>query len=134
MTEPVIPVPHFEELRPRIPRPIRKGEGATRGQGRQPARLCPSEDVSGAAGDFLEAAMNRGSLTRGPRVLTHMTVSSASQCRCYVAHRRHQLAGLEVADAKIAAIFSPNSADLSAHERAFIRFVLATRQSFLPSE
>jgi len=85
-----------------------------------------SDDLGGTAGDFLETALDRGSLTRQRRLLIRMTMSSADQCRSYMAHLRCQLAGLAMA-AKIAAISSPNSADLSAHERSAIRFVLATQ-------
>ena len=85
-----------------------------------------SDDLGGTAGDFLETALDRGSLTRQRRLLIRMTMSSANQCRSYMAHLRCQLAGLAVA-AKIAAISLPNSADLSAHERSAIRFVLATQ-------
>jgi hypothetical protein len=85
-----------------------------------------SDDLGGTAGDFLETALDRGSLTRQGRLLIRMTMSSANQRRSYMAHLRCQLAGLAVA-AKIAAISSPNSADLSAHERSAIRFVLATQ-------
>jgi len=75
---------------------------------------------------FSEQRWTAGPLTRQRRLLIRMTMSSANQCRSYMAHLRCQLAGLAVA-AKIAAISSPNTADLSAHERSAIRFVLATQ-------
>ena len=65
-----------------------------------------SDDLGGTAGDFLETALDRGSLTRQRRLLIRMTMSSANQCRSYMAHLRCQLAGLAVA-AKIAAISEP---------------------------
>jgi hypothetical protein len=54
-------------------------------------------------------------------------MSSANQWRSYMAHLRCQHAGLAVAAKIAAAISSPNSVDLSAHEWSAIRFVLATQ-------
>jgi len=64
---------------------------------------------------FSKQRWTAGPLTRQRRLLIRMTMSSANQCRSYMAHLRCQLAGLAVA-AKIAAISSRNSADPSAHE------------------
>jgi hypothetical protein len=86
-----------------------------------------SDDLGGTAGDFLETALDRGSLTRQRRLLIRMTMSSANQCRSYMALLRCQLAGLAVPAKIAAAISSPNSVDLSAHEWSAIRFVLATQ-------
>src|SRR6266478_4122075 len=49
-----------------------------------------SDDLGGTAGGFLETALDRGSLTRQRRLLIRMTMSSANQCRSYMAHLRCQ--------------------------------------------
>lgn len=59
------------------------------------------------------------------RLLIRLAVATANQCRYCTAHQRHQLAGLGVSEAKMAAIWQPDAGELTARERAAVRFAQA---------
>jgi AhpD family alkylhydroperoxidase len=58
-------------------------------------------------------------------LLIRLAVATANQCRYCTAHQRHQLAGLGVSEAKMAAIWQPEGDQLSPRERAAVRFAQA---------
>ena len=59
------------------------------------------------------------------RLLIRLAVATANQCRYCTAHQRHQLAGLGVSEEKMAAIWTPNTGELTLRERTAVRFAQA---------
>jgi AhpD family alkylhydroperoxidase len=59
------------------------------------------------------------------RLLIRLAVATVNQCRYCTAHQRHQLVGLGVSEAKMAAIWHPDTDALSPRERAAVRFAQA---------
>ena len=124
-TEPIVPIPPFEELSPAFQ--VRSRQATARlGVTVNSVHACAhAEELGGAARDFLSAAMTLGSLSRELRLLIRLAVANVHRCRYCTAHQRHQLIELGVLDAKIAAVVAPDSGGLTARERAAVRFAQA---------
>jgi uncharacterized peroxidase-related enzyme len=122
---PIVPVVPFEELSPAFQARSRQARERLGVQINSVHACAHAEELGGAARDFLSSAMTLGSLSRELRLLVRLAVSNANQCRYCTAHQRHQLIGLGVMAAKIAAIGDPDAAALSPRERAAVRFAQA---------
>ena len=119
------PAPSFEELSPAFQARSRQAT-ARLGVTVNSVHACAhAEELGGAARDFLSAAMILGSLPRELRLLIRLAVANANQCRYCTAHQKHQLHGIGVPAAKIAAIGTPDDGALSRRERAAVRFAQA---------
>src|SRR5947209_20503929 len=112
-TEPIVPIPPFEELSPAFQARSRQAT-ARLGVTINSVHACAhAEELGGAARDFLSSSMTLGSLSRELRLLIRLAVANANQCRYCTAHQRHQLIGLGVSAAKLAAIGEPEGGGLS---------------------
>src|SRR5437762_641204 len=121
-SDPIVPILRYEELSPAFQARSRQAT-ARLGVAVNSVHACAhAEELGGAARDFLSAAMTLGSLSRELRLLIRLAVANANQCRYCTAHQRHQLEGLGVPAAKIAAIGEPEDDALSPRERAAVRF------------
>jgi AhpD family alkylhydroperoxidase len=106
--EPIVPIPRFEELTPAFQARSRQATERL-GVAVNSVHACAhAEELGGAARDFLSAAMILGSLSRELRLLIRLAVANANQCRYCTAHQKHQLQGLGVPEAKIAATGMPD--------------------------
>jgi uncharacterized peroxidase-related enzyme len=124
-SDPIVPIPDFEDLSPAFQARSRRATERLGVTVNSVHAFAHAEELGGAARDFFEAAMSRGSLSRELRLIIRLAVASANQCRYCTAHQRHQLIGLGVPDAKMAAIATPDSDALSPRERAAVRFAQA---------
>jgi AhpD family alkylhydroperoxidase len=84
-----------------------------------------SEELGGATRDYFETVAKLTVLPNELRLLIRLAVATANQCRYCTAHQRHQLAGLGVPEAKMEAIWKPETDELSPRERAAVRFARA---------
>jgi AhpD family alkylhydroperoxidase len=84
-----------------------------------------SEELGGATRDYFESVAKLTVLPNELRLLIRLAVATTNQCRYCTAHQRHQLIGLGVPEAKMEAIWKPNSGQLSPRERAAVRFAHA---------
>ena len=125
MINPIVPIPSFEELSPAFQARSRRATERLGVTVNSVHAFAHAEELGGVARDFFEAAMSRGSLARELRLLIRLAVASANQCRYCTAHQRHQLIGLGVPEAKLAAIADPGSNALSSRERAAVRYAQA---------
>ncbi len=124
-SDPVVPILRYEELSPAFQARSRQAT-ARLGVTVNSVHACAhAEELGGAARDFLSLAMTLGSLPRELRLLIRLAVANANQCRYCTAHQRHQLIGLGVPAAKIAAIGGSDGGALSPRERAAVRFAQA---------
>lgn len=123
--EPLVPIVSYEELSPAFRERSRQARERLGVQINSVHACAHSEDLGGAARDFLSSAMNLGSLSREMRLLIRLAVSNANQCRYCTAHQKHQLTGLGVSAPKIAAVGHPESDALTPRERAAVRFAQA---------
>ena len=123
--DPIVPIPSYEELSPAFQARSRRGRERLGVNVNSLHAFAHAEKLGGAARDFFEAVGTLTSLSNELRLLIRLAVASANQCRYCTAHQRHQLIGLGVEDAKIAAIAAPDSGALSARERAAVRFAQA---------
>jgi alkylhydroperoxidase family enzyme len=84
-----------------------------------------SEALGAATRDWFEAVARLTTLSNELRLLIRLAVATANHRRYCTARQRHQLAGLGVSEAKIGAIWQPDSDVLTARERAAICFAQA---------
>jgi AhpD family alkylhydroperoxidase len=124
-TEPVVPIPPFEELSLAFRERSRRAAARMGVSINSLHAFAHSEELGGATRDFFEAVARLTVLPNELRLLIRLAVATANQCRYCTAHQRHQLAGLDVPEEKIAAIWSPGGDGLSPRERAAIRFAQA---------
>jgi AhpD family alkylhydroperoxidase len=122
MTEPIVPIPSFEELSSAFRERSRRASARMGVSINSLHAFAHSEELGGATRDFFEAVARLTVLPNELRLLIRLAVATANQCRYCTAHQRHQLAGLGVPEQKIAAIWSPAGDGLSPRERAAIRF------------
>ena len=123
--DPIVPIPSYEELSPAFQARARRGKERLGVNVNSLHAFAHAEKLGGATRDFFESVGTLTSLSNELRLLIRLAVASANQCRYCTAHQRHQLIGLGVPDAKIAAIAAPNSGALSPRERAGVRFAQA---------
>jgi AhpD family alkylhydroperoxidase len=123
--DPIVPIVPYDELSPAFQLRSRLAKERLGVQINSVHACAHSEELGGAARDFLSSAMTLGSLSRELRLLIRLAVSNANQCRYCTAHQRHQLIDLGVAAPKLAAIGNPESDALSPRERAAVRFAQA---------
>jgi AhpD family alkylhydroperoxidase len=123
--EPIVPIPRFEELSPAFQAHSRRATERLGVTVNSVHTFAHSEELGGATRDFFEAVAKLTSLPHELRLLIRLAVATANQCRYCTAHQRHQLAGLGVPDAKVEAIWKPDSNQLSTRERAAVRFAQA---------
>ena len=123
--DPIVPIVPFEELSPAFQARSRQAEQRLGTRINSVHACAHAEELGGAARDFLSSAFRLGSLSPELRLLIRLAVSNANQCRYCTAHQRHQLIGLGVPAAKIAAVGEPEAGALSPRERAAVRFAQA---------
>jgi len=122
---PIVPIPSYEELSPEFQVRSRRGRERLGVNVNSLHAFAHAEKLGGATRDFFESVGALTSLSNELRLLIRLSVASANQCRYCTAHQRHQLIGLGVPDAKIAAIAAPDSGALSPCERAAVRYAQA---------
>ena len=123
--DPLVPIVPYDELSLAFQQRSRQARERLGVQINSVHACAHSEDLGGAARDFLSSAMTLGSLSREMRLLIRLAVSNANQCRYCTAHQKHQLIGLGVPGPKIAAIGHPESDALTTRERAAVGFAQA---------
>lgn len=123
--DPIVPIPSFDELSPAFQARARRGRERLGVNVNSLHAFAHSEELGGATRDYFEAVARLTSIPSDLRLLIRLAVATANQCRYCTAHQRHQLAGLGVSEAKMAAIWQPDSDDLSPRERAAVRFAQA---------
>ncbi len=123
--DPIVPIPSFEELSPAFQARARRGQERLGVNVNSLHAFAHSEALGGATRDYFESVARLTSLSNELRLLIRLAVATANQCRYCTAHQRHQLAGLGVPEAKMAAIWQPDGDELSARERAAVRFAQA---------
>ena len=123
--DPLVPIVPYDELSPAFQVRSRQAKERLGVQINSVHACAHAEELGGAARDFLSSAMTLGSLSRELRLLIRLAVSNANQCRYCTAHQKHQLIGLGMPAAKIAAIGDPEAGTLSPRERAAVRFAQA---------
>jgi len=122
---PIVPIPSFDELSSAFQARSRRGRERLGVNVNSLHAFAHSEALGGATRDYFEAVARLTILPNDLRLLIRLAVATANQCRYCTAHQRHQLAGLGVSEAKIAAIWQPDSADLTPRERAAVGFAQA---------
>lgn len=123
--DPIVPIPSFDELSPAFRERARRGWERLGVNVNSLHAFAHSEALGGATRDYFEAVARLTTLSNELRLLIRLAVATANHCRYCTAHQRHQLAGLGVSEAKIGAIWQPDSDALTARERAAIRFAQA---------
>src|SRR6516162_1316917 len=109
--EPIVPIPSFEELSPAFQARARRGRERLGVNVNSLHAFAHSEELGGATRDFLESVARLTVLPNELRLLIRLVVATANQCRYCTAHQRHQLTGLGVSEAKMAAIGTPTPAN-----------------------
>ena len=125
MTDPIVPIPSFDELSPAFQARARRGRERLGVNVNSLHAFAHSEELGGATRDYLESVARLTSLPNELRLLIRLAAATANQCRYCTAHQRHQLVGLGVSEAKMAAIWNPGGDGLSTRERAAVRFAQA---------
>jgi AhpD family alkylhydroperoxidase len=120
--DPIVPIPSFDELSPAFQARARRGRERLGVNVNSLHAFAHSEELGGATRDYFESVARLSSLSNELRLLIRLAVATANRCRYCTAHQRHQLAGLGVSEAKMAAIWKPDSDQLSPRERAAVRF------------
>lgn len=123
--EPIVPVPSFDDLSPSFQERARRGRERLGVNVNSLHAFAHSEALGGATRDYFEAVARLTILSNELRLLIRLAVATANQCRYCTAHQRHQLAGLGVSEAKLLAVWQPDSEELTPRERAAIRFAQA---------
>lgn len=121
----IVPIPSYDELSPAFQARSRRGTARLGVTVNSVHAFAHSEELGGATRDFFESVATLTSLPNELRLLIRLAVATANQCRYCTAHQRHQLAGLGVSEAKMAAIWKPDADGLSPRERAAVRFAQA---------
>ena len=125
ITDPVVPIPRFEELSPAFQARARRGRERLGVNVNSLHAFAHSEELGGATRDYFESVAKLTALSNELRLLIRLAVATANHCRYCTAHQRHQLAGLGVSEEKMAAIWKPDTTELSPRERAAVRFAQA---------
>ena len=125
MAAPIVPIPTFDELSPAFQARAQRGRERLGVNVNSLHAFAHSEALGGATRDYFESVARLTSLSNELRLLIRLAVATANQCRYCTAHQRHQLAGLGVSEAKMAAIWQPDSDELNPRERAAVRFAQA---------
>src|SRR5260370_42633354 len=125
ITEPVVPIPRCEELSPAFQARARRGRERLGVNVNSLLAFAHSEELGGATRDYFESVAKLTVLSNELRLLIRLAVATANQCRYCTAHQRHQLAGLGISEEKMAAIWKPDTNELSPRERATVRFAHA---------
>src|SRR6516225_1224794 len=125
MAGPVVPIPSFEELSPAFQERARRGRARLGVSVNSLHAFAHSEELGGATRDYFESVAKLTVLPNELRLPVRLAVATANQCRYCTAHQRHQLTGLGVSEEKMAAIWKPDTDELSARERAAVRFAQA---------
>ena len=125
MADPIVPIPSFEELSPAFQARARRGRERLGVNVNSLHAFAHSEELGGATRDYFESVAKLTELPNELRLLIRLAVATANQCRYCTAHQRHQLAGLGVSEEKMAAIWKPDTDELSPRERAAVRFAQA---------
>jgi AhpD family alkylhydroperoxidase len=125
IANPIVPIPSFDELSPAFQARSRRGRERLGVNVNSVHAFAHSDALGGATRDYFEAVAKLTSLSNELRLLIRLVVATANQCRYCTAHQRHQLAGLGVSEAKIAAIWKPNTDEFTPRERAAVRFAQA---------
>jgi len=123
--DPIVPIPSFEELSPAFQARARRGRERLGVNVNSLHAFAHSEELGGATRDYFESVARLTVLPNELRLLIRLSVATANRCRYCTAHQRHQLAGLGVPEEKMAAIWKPNTDELTARERAAVRFAQA---------
>ena len=123
--DPIVPIPSFEELSPAFQARARRGRDRLGVNVNSLHAFAHSEELGGATRDYFESVARLTVLPNELRLLIRLSVATANRCRYCTAHQRHQLAGLGVPEEKMAAIWKPNTDELTARERAAVRFAQA---------
>jgi AhpD family alkylhydroperoxidase len=123
--DPIVRIPSFEELSPAFQARARRGKERLGVNVNSLHAFAHSEALGGATRDYFESVAKLTSLSNELRLLIRLAVATASQCRYCTAHQRHQLAGLGVSEAKMAAIWKPDTDAFTPRERAAVRFAQA---------
>lgn len=125
MAEPIVPIPRFEELTPAFQARSRRAAARLGVPVNSLHAFAHSAELGGATRDFFEAVARLTALPNELRLLIRLAAATANQCRYCTAHQRHQLAGIGVSEAKMAALWQPEADELSPRERAAVRFAQA---------
>jgi AhpD family alkylhydroperoxidase len=125
MADPVVPIPRFEELSPAFQARSRRATARLGVTVNSVHAFAHSEELGGATRDYFESVAKLTILPNELRLLIRLAVATANQCRYCTAHQRHQLAVLGVPEAKMEAIWKPQTDELSPRERAAVRFAQA---------
>jgi AhpD family alkylhydroperoxidase len=123
--DPIVPIPSFEELIPAFQARARRGRERLGVNVNSLHAFAHPEVLGGATRDYFEAVARLTVLPNELRLLIRLAVATANQCRYCTAHQRHQLAGLGVSQEKMAAIWKPDTDELTLRERAAVRFAQA---------
>jgi AhpD family alkylhydroperoxidase len=115
----------FEELSPAFQARARRGRARLGVNVNSLHAFAHSEELGGATRDYFESVARLTVLPNELRLLIRLAVATANQCRYCTAHQRHQLIGLGVSEAKMEAIWKPETDELSPRERAAVRFAQA---------
>ena len=113
MTDPIVPIPPFDELSPAFQARARRGRERLGVNVNSLHAFAHSEELGGATRDYLEWVARLTSLPNELRLLIRLAAATANQCRYCTAHQRHQLVGLGVSEAKMAAIWNPGGDGLA---------------------
>lgn len=125
MVDPIVPIPRFEELSPAFQARSRRGTERLGVTVNSLHAFAHSEELGGATRDFFESVAKLTVLPNELRLLIRLAVATANECRYCTAHQRHQLKGLGMSEAKMAAIWKPDADELTPRERAAVRFAQA---------
>jgi len=131
MADPIVPIPSFEELSPAFQARARRGRERLGVNVNSLHAFAHSEELGGATRDYFESVAKLTELPNDLRLLIRLAVATANQCRYCTAHQRHQLAGLGVSEEKMAAIWKPDTDELSPRERAAV--ALRRRSRSMPA-
>src|SRR5215471_2672244 len=123
--DPIVPIPRFEELSPAFQARARRGRERLGVNVNSLHAFAHSEELGGATRDYFESVAKLTVVANELRLLIRLAVATSNQCRYCTAHQRHQLAGLGVSEEKMAAIWNPDTGELTPRERAAVRFAQA---------
>jgi AhpD family alkylhydroperoxidase len=125
MNQPIVPIPSYDELSPAFQARARRGRERLGVNVNSLHAFAHSEELGGATRDYFEAVARLTAIPNDLRLLVRLAAATANQCRYCTAHQKHQLAGLGVSAAKMAAIWQPDNDQFSPRERAAVRFAQA---------
>jgi len=86
MTDPIVPIPRFEELSPAFQARSRRGTARLGVRVNSIHAFAHSEELGGAARDFFESVATLTSLSPELRLLIRLAAATANECRYCTAH------------------------------------------------